>query len=62
MGRSKVILSREDHFSVEARHRFGHCSRRKLFFVHIITHHLWFLYSRFLLSGTASLHFGVVFF
>ena len=43
LGRSKVILSREDLFSVEARHRFGHLSWRELFFVHTITHHFTFL-------------------
>ena len=43
LGRSKVILSREDLFSVEARHRFGHLSWRESFFVHTITHHFTFL-------------------
>ena len=41
LGRSKVILSREDLFSVEARHRFDHLSWRKLFFVYAITHRLY---------------------
>ena len=62
LGRSKVILSREDLFSVKARHRFGHLSWRELFFVHTITHHFTFLGFLFLVFCTASLHFGGVFF